>query len=721
MHFGVPQATHTWSEAQTQMYSIYTRDIHNVDLKAEVDGEIYTFAVLGTVTGRTHFTANLPAKASRVFISVDGTDEISIQANTIVNIDDALASANKISRAGGEDMNVTLTDRKPKVSILGKRFLDGIDMLCEGFVPGDNTKTAHLGYPKKTDTWYGSRRASSLNETMADGGKFKSKSFVNVYPLFTRKNKYGEDDYVVGIYYRYDEKGPISHIDLCRPGELNAANNTIRDLDGNTRPVDPAKWITEQGLSKDLYNGNNPNFLTTEGRSVDVTGFINGSCLLGFYVKSGIEDFDDKIEPNHCKYTHICYGEAKYNKVAWENDADGNNTPAYYDVELERVANAYAGAIGPINNPVFKHKDTPSVKDRDIALIIEDNEEFGHANYPCFSWFGFTSPAKEVAEAGPDFCDFVLLCETTSGIGWGQSGFSNKLPVSMFPWFLAAEDLGATDDWDYNDLIVAVYDMKNNYTAAYVDANGNYPAPTILGRTLTVKPMAAGATLPDYLMYEGKIASGNIAPSTPISTIKTNYMEGTYIVGTEIHSWLREPDYTRVLNTQEDRITHRGRAVSFTIPYDNVNVDYDDPSDTFYPNDNTLAGFWVMVDKTDKGRYYETTAFDPDLDLDDIEKDLSKAVTPFNDRLGNDTYRVDVPSKAGSVAPQMILCHRSWYWPRERVPIDEAWPKFSDWVKDHKVIWHSLGNNTELGLYYPEKVVSHEDKDVTGLYYFPED
>lgn len=291
----------------------------------------------------------------------------------------------------------------------------------------------------------------------------------------------------------------------------------------------------------------------------------------------------------------------------------------------------------------------------------------------------------------------------------------------MFPWFLAAEDLGDTDDWDYNDLIVAIYDMKNNYTAAYVDANGNFPAPTILGRTLTVKPMAAGATLPDYLMYEGKIASANITPSTPISTIKTNFKEGTYIIGTEIHSWLREPDYTQMLNTQGDRITHRGRAVSFTIPYDNVNVDYDDPSATLYANDNTLAGFWVMVDKTDKGRYYETTAFDPYLDLDDVEKDLSKAVTPFDGRLGNDTYRVDVPSKTGSVAPQMILCHRSWYWPRERKPIDEAWRYFSDWVKDHTVVWHSLGNNTELGEYVPGTVVSHEDKDVKGVYYFPED
>jgi hypothetical protein len=52
------------------------------------------------------------------------------------------------------------------------------------------------------------------------------------------------------------------------------------------------------------------------------------------------------------------------------------------------------------------------------------------------------------------------------------------------PWVLALEDLGTTDDYDFNDAVIGIEHIAGKTTAK-------------------VTPLAVGATLPIYLMYNG--------------------------------------------------------------------------------------------------------------------------------------------------------------------------------------------------------------------------
>lgn len=364
----------------------------------------------------------------------------------------------------------------------------------------------------------------------------------------------------------------------------------------------------------------------------------------------------------------------------------------------------------------IKFHDSPGVSGRPSDQTAKRNDEYTHCNIPKLYWVGFNSAPTGVNETYGDFCDFVMIMETPIG-QYGRRGYTQRKEVDTFPWLLAAEDLGGTDDWDFNDLIVSVCDVTTNITAPWDDTRGYYPVPPVMVRKMTVTPIAAGATLPDYLMFEGRAGSADIKMTTRLSEIGTSFTQGTYIVGTEIHNWLGEPNILNMLNTTSG-ITHRGRGVSFTVPIDQHGVDFNKPIADYTKANSTMAGFWVMVDSEDKGMFYTTTGLDTD--GTDTETVFDKALTPFTGRLGDGIYSVNAPNSSANVAPQMILCHRSWYWPKERVSIADAWPQFTDWVKDKSVVWHSNGIETDLGEYKEELVIPHSQDDVKGEKYYTE-
>ncbi|MDE5689589.1 MAG: hypothetical protein K2I38_02700, partial [Duncaniella sp.] len=114
----------------------------------------------------------------------------------------------------------------------------------------------------------------------------------------------------------------------------------------------------------------------------------------------------------------------------------------------------------------------------------------------------------------------------------------------VYKWLIAAEDLAGTYDWDFNDAVFAVS------ATSIVDGDNNNACQT----WITVEPLAAGGTLPIYVMFNGDIVDekGN------------NHGLGHYHIGPELHRWLGGY-YRTPINVKEPVASATGTPLSFHI------------------------------------------------------------------------------------------------------------------------------------------------------------
>lgn len=162
-------------------------------------------------------------------------------------------------------------------------------------------------------------------------------------------------------------------------------------------------------------------------------------------------------------------------------------------------------------------------------------------------------------------------------------------------WIIAAEDLGSTDDYDFNDVVFSV-----KY------ASGNEEA--------TITPLAAGGSKETYLYRGGEGPIGGAEFHTLLGGSVNE--DGSYaFVNTESAGAKGEPIVIDV-------------PVDFSLAYgDNIN----------------MGGFSLKVD-------------------------------------GIDT---DIAAPGKGESPQMICVPAGWKWPKERVRIDQAYPKFGEWGQNY--------------------------------------
>lgn len=74
--------------------------------------------------------------------------------------------------------------------------------------------------------------------------------------------------------------------------------------------------------------------------------------------------------------------------------------------------------------------------------------------------------------------------------------------TKSFPWILACEDLGDTDDYDFNDIVLEVQRV-DEYTETSID--NVLQSKEYKGSKLVVKCLAAGGTLPANIYYNDKL------------------------------------------------------------------------------------------------------------------------------------------------------------------------------------------------------------------------
>lgn len=217
----------------------------------------------------------------------------------------------------------------------------------------------------------------------------------------------------------------------------------------------------------------------------------------------------------------------------------------------------------------------------------------------------------------------------------GEVDVTDQDPGEAIEWIVACEDLGATEDFDFNDVVFSVRHVSGS-------------------RVASVTPLAAGGTLQVYLCHTGPDGVERVVGDV------------------EWHMLFDEYDHTTIINTTT--LTHSSRI------YD-VPVDEDFTLSPLFHDSNgenlgatqlktNMGGFHVRVKRNDGS-------------TDDIAPPAYTGAAP---------QMFLIPQLASGSSRS-----RLWEWARERRSIEYAYPQFREWIKDSRQHgnWHIGEKNPE--------------------------
>lgn len=220
-----------------------------------------------------------------------------------------------------------------------------------------------------------------------------------------------------------------------------------------------------------------------------------------------------------------------------------------------------------------------------------------------------------------------------------------------YSWLLAVEDLGTTDDFDFNDVVMKITAVATNEvpegarTVGTPDADGNYTR-------VTFKALAAGGTLETYVFYGD-------------TKLYPDGMEAR----AEWHMWFDEGLY------YFDTMINTGKGTDNTT--------------------GATCTIYFGADRFNLATFADTEA------ADCFKIGISKDGVLSSSKVTADYFETDPngyfirPVAAGS-APQMFLIPdigpdgNGWRWPRERAHIQSCYSSFQTWVSDKTAApdWH---------------------------------
>ena len=190
-------------------------------------------------------------------------------------------------------------------------------------------------------------------------------------------------------------------------------------------------------------------------------------------------------------------------------------------------------------------------------------------------------------------------------------------------WIIACEDLG-TNDFDFNDVVFSVSGVKADVKTDT--------------KTVTVKALASGGTLPVYLYYNDTMIVPDGAENG------------------EFHSWFGDGTYSTTTVINASSIRADGKTATVTVADDFTMECCLKATDGESGN---MGGFKVEVKHLDGSSIIQAT--NPNID-----------------------------SEIGT-APQMICVPGTWLWPTENTHIRTVYEKFVDWCAnghDATLEWH---------------------------------
>ncbi|MDE6175423.1 MAG: hypothetical protein K2F88_07670 [Duncaniella sp.] len=243
-----------------------------------------------------------------------------------------------------------------------------------------------------------------------------------------------------------------------------------------------------------------------------------------------------------------------------------------------------------------------------------------------------------------------------------------------YRWLIAAEDLAGTYDWDFNDAVFAVT------ATPIVDGEKDNAVQT----WITVEPLAAGGTLPIYVMFNGDI----------IDEKGNDHGKGHFNIGPELHKWLGGY-YRSPINVDAPVASAKGIPLSFHVDGQwSLTDEYKDNPQWSEKYVKGMGGFYVLVNPGDGLHYMENAIRPFDEKLLDDENHYHMVTPPTSFKNGEEPVYV---------SPEMLCLEASWRWPMEEQGIHEVYYNFEQWLKDGTTEWYTGGATWDAN-----RVVSRE-------------
>ena len=287
----------------------------------------------------------------------------------------------------------------------------------------------------------------------------------------------------------------------------------------------------------------------------------------------------------------------------------------------------------------------------------------GQMNGIQYSMFGFEDWQAKNNNMGCDLNDIMFLF--AAGEEPTHVVDTKKPEPEPYEWLIAAEDLGGYYDWDFNDAVFAV-------TAQTVVSGEGETALT--NTNITVEPLAAGGTLPIYVMFNGAfIYNGQ------------EFAKGHHHIGPELHRWLGAGSNVQI-NVRSAVQESTGEPITFTVEGEWSIADHIDNPKWLQGNDvKGMGGFYVLVNPKD-----------------DIRHHAAPGVKTF-DGVWDDTdsnHIVQSPTQFAPSTPvvsiEMLCLQNTWSWPQEEQSIHSVYGSFQDWLEGKANTWygsnHTINN-----------------------------
>lgn len=702
--FGVPAPGHSYATAVRAGLKVTTKTGAYVRVTAVVDGKEYRFAQLTVPAGTHDLPVTIPAGVERLMIKTNmARQEVGI--NDLVDLD-ALGetpSSRGWNVTNTNDNLLQITDDKvaaPMISFKPSDFLqayfeahpigvESTDYRYIGSDAGDGRIDPKLD-PDNIDMWYGETALGSTvedrirDENGNEVSRFKNTEYY-IFPVWWRTNRYGTKDYKLALH-QYDKmintyRVPFNIKDVNKPEDSSI-------------PFPYLGYSTEE-IGKDDVLENMSKFQFDDGSFSQAFDMDKAKTIITTGMKVNF-NLSDTPEEDNCGIAFYLNSTGPGNENMWSCTQPLRNRQKwgdkYYDQSISHLMYTTVSTM---------RYQLPEMYFNNLNFDIygNDDEYAGYSKQPFL--IGFTSaPDKEADRSPRDYTDFIMLVIPTEMEFIYNSGDLED----PYIWTLAAEDLGATDDWDFNDVVLHITDQiedlntvnRNNIVTAY-----NGPKKSHEVRVMTVEPVATGGTLPIYVTFSGKVNNidlpewgdewYSVVNKRISDVLGSPYEEGTFIIGTEVHKWLNAPNHTTFVNVGSRRQATHAQKITFAVDPDqdmlvgNGYMNWDYGMGAYGSADDTpLYGFALIVDRDNK------------LNIDTRES--GGFVSAPEIEIGKDTYLIGRPSKDSTAAPQLLFIGGDWQWPTERTKISDAYDQFNTWITAPKTApwWAYYGEKSKV-------------------------